>query len=461
MTHPAKLDRTLTLKAVVLFGLAYMTPLIVLGTFGVVASTTNGAVPTAYIITTLAMIFTAYSYGVMSKAYPVAGSAYTYVRKVIDARLGFMVGWGILLDYFFLPMVIWLIGAAYLTAQFPGVPSWVFLVGFILITTVLNVYGIKLAAKVNSILMIFQVLVIVFFVGLSLRHIFAGGGVDAVFSLTPFFNADSSFSTIAAGAAVAAYSFLGFDAVTTLTEETIDPKQTIPKAIIMTALIGGAIYVVVGYTTQLVHPGAIFQDADSAAFEIARTIGQDLFASFFLAGMILAQFTSGIAAQASASRLLYAMGRDSVLPKSFFGKLHPRFHTPLFNIVLTGAIGIIALFMDVLSAASFINFGAFVAFTMVNLSVIFMYYKDSQAKAQYGFAKGVIIPLIGAVVNLWLLTKLDIHAVVLGLIWLGIGVIQLTFLTKFFTQDPPEVDFDEEHAIIDEDVELVQEVVTE
>lgn len=455
MTNHPKLDRTLTLKAIVLFGLAYMTPLIVLGTFGVVASTTNGAVPTAYIITTVAMIFTAYSYGVMSKAYPVAGSAYTYVRKTIDSRLGFMVGWGILLDYFFLPMVIWLIGAAYLGAQFPGVPSWVFLVGFILLTTVLNVFGIKLAAKVNSILMIFQVLVIVFFVGLSLRHIFAGGGVHALFSLTPFLNADSSFSTIAAGAAVAAYSFLGFDAVTTLTEETIDPKRTIPKAIIMTALIGGAIYVVVGYTTQLVHPGAIFQDADSAAFEIAKTIGQDLFASFFLAGMVLAQFTSGIAAQASASRLLYAMGRDSVLPKSFFGKLHSRFHTPICNIVLTGAIGIIALFLDVLSAASFINFGAFVAFTMVNLSVIFMYYKDAQAKEQYGFTRGVLVPLIGAVVNLWLLTKLDINAVRLGLIWLAIGLIQLTYLTKFFRQDPPEVDFNEEHAILEEDVAVV------
>ena len=461
MTNQLKLDRTLTLKAVVLFGLAYMTPLIVLGTFGVVAGTTHGAVPTAYIITTVAMIFTAYSYGVMSKAYPVAGSAYTYVRKTIDSRLGFMVGWGILLDYFFLPMVIWLIGAAYLGAQFPGVPSWVFLVGFIVVTTVLNVYGIKLAARVNSILMIFQVLVIICFVGLSLRHIFAGGGVNALFSLTPFINADSTFSTIAAGAAVAAYSFLGFDAVTTLTEETIDPKRTIPKAIIMTALIGGAIYVVVGYTTQLVHPGAVFQNADSAAFEIAKNIGQDLFASFFLAGMILAQFTSGIAAQASASRLLYAMGRDSVLPKAFFGRLHPRFHTPLLNIVLTGAIGIIALFMDVLSAASFINFGAFVAFTMVNLSVIFMYYKNTQTKKQYGFSRGVIVPLVGAVVNLWLLTKLDIHAVVLGLIWLCIGLAQLAYLTNFFSKEPPEVDFVEEHSVLDDDTDSIQSVVAE
>ena len=185
------LERTLSLRAVVLFGLAYMTPLIVLGTFGVVASTTNGAVPTAYIITTIAMLFTAYSYGVMSRAFPVSGSAYTYVRRTIDSRVGFMVGWGVLLDYFFLPMVIWLIGAAYLHARFPEVPNWLFLLGFIGITTILNVYGIKLAAKVNSLLMAFQVMVIVFFVLLSLRHVFADGGVDALFSMAPFFNSES------------------------------------------------------------------------------------------------------------------------------------------------------------------------------------------------------------------------------------------------------------------------------
>ncbi|MFG2637696.1 APC family permease [Streptomyces sp. NPDC048362] len=122
------LARTLTLRAVVLFGLAYMTPLIVLGTFGVVAAGTGGAVPTAYLLALVAMLFTAHSYGKMAAAYPVAGSAYTYVRKAIDGRLGLLVGWATLLDYFFLPMVIWLIGGAYLQARFPGVPHWIWII---------------------------------------------------------------------------------------------------------------------------------------------------------------------------------------------------------------------------------------------------------------------------------------------------------------------------------------------
>ncbi|MGQ4878625.1 APC family permease [Billgrantia sp. LNSP4103-1] len=438
-----KLERTLSLKAVVLFGLAYMTPLIVLGTFGVIASASEGAVPTAYLITTVAMLFTAYSYGIMARTYPVSGSAYTYARKAIDSRVGFMVGWSVLLDYFFLPMVIWLIGAAYLNARFPEVPGWIFLLGFIGITTFLNVYGLKLASKVNSLLMTFQILVIAFFVLLSVRHVLSTGGAEALFSLGPFVGDDAGFTAIAAGAAVAAYAFLGFDAVTTLTEETIEPKRNIPRAIMLTALIGGGIYVLVGYTTQLAHPGSNFANADSAAFEIARMIGADLFGAIFLAGMVLAQFTSGLAAQASASRLLFAMGRDSVLPRKLFGALHPRFHTPVFSIALTGAIGIVALFLDVLSAASFINFGAFIAFTMVNLSVIFLVNRDPEARRRYGVLRGMVVPLIGALVNLWLMSKLDINAVILGLIWLSIGLLQLINLTHFFRREPPEVDFDE------------------
>src|ERR1700754_3040586 len=130
VTPGARLERRLGLPGVLLFGLAYMAPLIVLGTFGVVATSTQGTVPSAYVVALVAMLFTAASYGKMAATHPVAGSAYTYVRKAIDSRLGFLVGWAVLLDYFFLPMVIWLIGGAYLSAQFPDVPSWLWLIAF-------------------------------------------------------------------------------------------------------------------------------------------------------------------------------------------------------------------------------------------------------------------------------------------------------------------------------------------
>jgi len=432
----ATLTPHLRLRGVVLFGLAYMAPLIVLGTYGIVAGATDGTVPTAYLLALVAMLFTAASYGRMAGEYPVAGSAYTYVRRSIDPRVGFLVGWAVLLDYFFLPMVIWLIGAAYLSAQFPGVPSWVWLIGFILVTTVLNVLGIKVAAGANLILMLFQMLVIVFFFVLSLRMVVSGG--HSVLSGTPFFHSGSSFSAISAGAALAAYAFLGFDAVTTLTEETHEPRKTIPKAILLTALIGGAIFVLLAYATQLVHPGSTFTDESSAAFEIAKAIGGTLFSSFFLAGLVVAQFASGIAAQAGASRLMYAMGRDGVLPKRVFGYLQPRLETPVFGIVLTGIVGLIALGLDVSTSTSFINFGAFTAFTFVNLSVIALYLRKRGP-----VLTNLVFPAIGAVVDVWLLVHLDTIAVTLGLIWLGLGILYLIYLTRFFRAAPPEMTFEE------------------
>ncbi|MFI5609627.1 APC family permease [Amycolatopsis sp. NPDC051903] len=438
-TPGARLDRQLGLSGVLLFGIAYMAPLIVLGTFGVVATTTEGTVPSAYVVALVAMLFTAASYGKMAATHPVAGSAYTYVRKAVDSRVGFLVGWAVLLDYFFLPMVIWLIGGAYLSAQFPDVPSWLWLVAFIAITTVLNVLGIKIAEKANFILMAFQVLVIAFFIVLSLKQVLSDG--HSLASGDPFFHPGSTFGTISGGAAVATYSFLGFDAVTTLTEEAVEPKRTIPRAILLTALIGGGVFIVLAYVTQLVHPGSSFADESSAAFEIAGHIGGNAFAAFFLAGLVVAQFASGIAAQASASRLMFAMGRDGVLPR-IFGRLQPKLHTPAFAIGLTGLVGLIALALDVTTSTSFINFGAFTAFTMVNVSVIATWLR-TRRETKRNVLTWLVAPVIGAVVDLWLLVNLDGLALTFGLVWLGIGIAYLVVLTRGFRRPPPEMTFEE------------------
>ncbi|MEO6531849.1 MAG: APC family permease [Specibacter sp.] len=447
MTTQPHLIRTLNLRSLVLFGLAYLTPIIVLGIFGIIAESTGGAAPAAYLVAMVAMLFTAHSYGRMSIAYPVAGSAYTYVRKSIDSRVGFLVGWAILLDYLFLPMVIWLIGGSFLSAQFPGIPIAVWILLFIVITTFLNILGLKVADKANYALMAFQILVIVFFVALSIAHIVNSSGAGGLANSTPFLNAGSSLGTISAGAAIAAYSFLGFDAVTTLTEETIDPKKNMPRAIMLIALIGGGIFVVVAYFTQLVHPGGAFADSASAASEIALQIGGTFFGAVFLAGLVAAQFASGLAAQASASRLMYAMGRDSVLPKAVFGRLNAKYHTPVANLVISAIIGLIAIFLDVATSTSFINFGAFTAFTLVNISVIFHYVRQRRAGNVLNPFSYLVIPAVGAVICGYLLSRLDVHAVTLGLSWLGIGIVVLLLITKGLRAAPPEMGTLEEAVV--------------
>ena len=426
----------LRLPSVVVFGVAYMAPMVVLTTFGIVAAASEGTTPTAYVLATVAMLFTALSYGKMARAFPVAGSAYTYVRKMIDSRVGFLVGWAILLDYFFLPMVIWLIGASFLQAQFPSVPFWIWVVAQIVVTTGINVLGVKLADIANYLLMAFTMIVLVLFVGLSLSH--GGGSVTA-----PLWNSATTIGGISAGAAIAAYSFLGFDAVTTLTEETHDPTRTIPRAILLTALAGGVIFIVVGWVTQIVHPGGTFTDESSAAFDIATEIGGNLFAALLVAGVVIGGIASGLAAQSSVSRLMYAMGRDNVLPRRAFGYLHPRFRTPVFNLVLSGVVGLLALKFSLSTSTSFINFGAFTAFTMVNVSVISYFLRRRKAGQRLSAVGYVLVPVVGAVVNLWLLSNLDANAVRLGLGWLAIGIVYLAVLTRGFRQAPPELRLEE------------------
>lgn len=443
MTDTPSLTRTLRLPSLVLFGLAYMTPLIVLGIFGVVAEVTSGASASAYLVAMIAMLFTASSYGRMAAAYPTAGSAYTYVRRTIDSRVGFLVGWAVLLDYLFLPMVIWLIGAAYLSAQFPSVPTWVWIVIFIIITTFLNILGIKVADRTNFVLMSFQILVIVAFVALTIGNVVSSQGGGGLVSASPFAGVGASFAGITAGAAIAAYSFLGFDAVTTFTEETIDPRKTVPRAIMLIALIGGVIFILVSYFTQLVHPGGVFTDSSSAAFDIAIQIGGNVFGAIFLAGLVIAQFASGLAAQASASRLLFAMGRDGVLPRKVFGAINKRFHSPVFNLVIIGVVGLVAMFLDVATSTSFINFGAFIAFTMVNVSVIVYYFKHRNTGAKLNVIIYLVVPIIGGIITTYLLTRLDVNAIVLGLSWLALGIIVLGVVTRGFKRFPPEIAFDE------------------
>jgi putrescine importer len=439
-----RLERTLTLWPIVLFGMAYITPFIVLTTFGVFSEAANGTLPSSYIFGAIAMIFTALSYGKMAREFPMAGSAYTYSRKAIDSRVGFMVGWALLLDYFFLPMVVWLIGAVYLKAEFPSVPTWVFLLGFIVLTTALNILGIKLTTRVNMGLMAFQMAVLVAFLILALKYLF---GVDTGVDLAaPFYNSETTFAAVSGGAALTAYCFIGFDAVSTFAEEAVEPRKTIPRAIVLTASLAAVVFVIVAYVMQLVHPGGVFKDAATAPQDMAIQVGGEVFGSLFLATVILAQFTAGVPIQAAGARLLYAMGRDNVLPKKVFAFVTPRFHTPMINLLLMGAVGFLALFSTVANATSFINFGAFTGFTFVNISVIAFYIRHRNEQRMNPLS-WILAPLIGIGVCLWLMSNLDWKALTLGGTWVVLGIIYLTYLTRGFRKEPPEMDFREEEEI--------------
>ena len=436
------LKRTMKLHHLVIFGVAFLTPMIAYTIYGVIATASHGVESGSICFAVIAMMFTALSYGHMAKAFPAAGSTYTYTRKAINSKLGVIAGWIVLLGYVFFPMAIWLIGASYFSAAVPAVPSWVWLVGFIVVTTLINIVGVEVGSKINFIMVSIQVVIIIAFLIFTIKAITEGMGEGTLASFSPFYNPDISFGYTVAGAAAACYCFLGFDALTTFTEDTVNPTKNIPRAIILTLLVCGAIFLIVTYFTHLVHPSYDYSNPDNAAYEIARQVAPSVFGGIFLIGTIAGQFAAGLSAQASGARLLYAMGRDGVLPKKFFGKLNSKTHPPINSIVLTGVVALFAIFLDVTKATAYINFGGFVAFFFVNLSVIAYYFVKQRQRSLKGTILYLIFPVIGALLCLYLLIHLDRLAIILGCAWTVAGIIYLLVLTKGLKEEPPELGID-------------------
>ncbi|MFL0364703.1 APC family permease [Pseudobacillus sp. 179-B 2D1 NHS] len=441
MSQTKEMNRSLGLIHVVLFGFSFMALATVFSTYGIAAQLSHGMVPGAYLLALIVMLFTAYSYGQMSKSIPSAGSAYAYTQKAINPYVGFLVGWAILMDYLFIPMVNYLLFGIFFSAAFPSVPNYVWILSMLLLVTVINVRGVKLATKANAFITIFSIAFILLFIGLSIKEIAGGAGTGTLFSLKPFYNSEEPLSFIISGAALLCFSFLGFDSATAFAEETVNPQKNIPRAVFIITLVGGAIFITVSYFAQNVWPNYnSFVDPDSAAHEIIKFVGGKALASAFLAVYAVTAFGSAMSSQASASRVLYAMGRDGQLPNKFFGTLHQKYNTPVNNILLISAISLLALFLSLSLVASFINFGAFLAFTSVNIAVITYYFVRKKERSLKGTLLYLIIPAVGALLDLWLLINLDIHSKVLGSIWFALGLIYMVVLTKGFRQKPPIMD---------------------
>lgn len=434
-----RLDRTLGLWHLVLFGLAYTAPLVVLLTFGILDKASKGTAAGSYLLASLAIFLTAASYGRMAQLYPSSGSAYVYARKAIAAPVGFMVGWSVLLDYFLAPMVVALIISIYLSASFPQVPHALFVIGFLCLITVVNILGIRIASGVNGVLMLVQALVIAAFLALAVRYVVEVQGTASLDTVTPFFRHDVPLSLTAYGASLAALSFLGFDAVSTLSAEARAPERDVPRAILLVAIIAGLVFVAAAFMAQLVEAGEAIKDPASVGLSLARKVGGDIFATIFLVGLIVSQLAAGISAQAGVGRLLYAMGNDGVLPRQTFGYVSALTKTPVFNIVLSGLVGVLALVLSEEQATSLVNFGAFVAFTFVNLSVIATWFSSRRGGEPRNAFIWLVVPAFGAAFTIWLLVSLNSNAKIAGLLWIAAGFVYLVCLTRMFRRPTPDI----------------------
>ncbi|WP_338454244.1 APC family permease [Aeromonas veronii] len=423
----AKLLKTLTLTQVIVMGLAYLTPMAVFDTFAIVGDITDGRVATAYLLALGGILLTAFSYGHLVRKFPSAGSAYTYAQKVFNPYVGFMVGWSSLLDYMFMPMINILLAKIYLTAMFPGVEPWVFIFGLVTVMTFLNLRGINLVANFNGLIVVIQLAIITLFIGLMAWGIYHGEGAGTLMSSRPFHFESAQLVPLFTGATILCFSFLGFDGLSSLSEETPNAGKVIPKAIVLTALIGGIIFVVVSYCLQLYFPSlARFHHPDAVLPEIALYVGGTFFQSVVLVCTTVAVLASGMAAHAGVSRILYVMGRDRMIPERVFGYIHPKYRTPAINVLMVGGLALSAVSFDLDTALALVNFGALVAFSFVNLSVIGQFWvREKRNKTLKDHVIYLLMPLLGAATIGALWINLEQSSLELGLIWAGLGATYL------------------------------------
>ncbi len=446
------LRRVLTLWDLVFYGLVLIQPTAPIPLFGVAQKLSNGHTVTTILIAMFAMMITAFSYGRMAAVYPSAGSAYTYVGKSMSPHLGFLVGWAMLLDYLLIPLLntIW-IAVAIHTRYLPHLPYAAAALLVVAFMTVLNLRGIKTSARANKILLIAMCSVIAIFFYLAVQYLFHAGGWSGLFSMQPFYD-PKTFSShkIWTATSFAALTYIGFDGVTTLSEDVENPKRNVLVATVLVCFLTGIFAGLEVYLGQLVWPNwHTFVNLETAFMDVCRRVGGMPLFQAMGAILVLAALGSGLTGGLGAARLLFGMGRDGVLPRKFFAHLHRETSTPTYNFLLVALISFVgAVVLNYVGnafehAAELLNFGAFLAFMGVNLSTFWHFCIVLRGKKRMRLLADALLPLAGFAFCALIWWNLNVLAKVVGGIWFAIGLGYIAVATRGFRLTPKMIDFSE------------------
>jgi amino acid transporter len=392
----------------------------------------------------VAMLFTAISYGRMARIYPSAGSAYTYVGQEMHSSLGYVVGWGMVMDYLINPLICTAFCAQAAMNIVPGLSFYVWILFFAAFFSWTNLRGIKTSARMNEALCAGMVVVVALFLICVVRAVW-GIHHDPGYFTHPFYEPGNFHAkNIFAGTSVAVLTYIGFDAVSTLSEEVENPRRNIMLATVLVCLITGVLSGLEVYAAQLIWGSKPFvgDDVVSAFAAVSRQAGGAVLFQIVNFTLLIANMGSGMGSQLAAGRLLYGMGRGNALPKSFFGMIEPKRRIPRNNIIAVGAFAFLGaamlqFFSDRLGGGAYeigaecLNFGAFVAFMGVNAAA-FIHHLRSDKSTAFG---GYIVPTLGFLICGFIWLNLSHPALALGAVWMIAGIAYGAVRTRGFRSE--------------------------
>jgi amino acid transporter len=422
--YEPELARTLSLRDLVIYGLIYMVPLAPIGVFGILYNMSAGAVAAVYVVAAVAMLFSAISYKEMAQVFPVSGSTYSYVSLGTNRFLGFVSGWAILLDYLLLPALLCVLSASAMTTIVHSVPAWMWVVFFISVTAVTNLLGMNITAKMNKYSLYIQLGILAVFLCWAVVLVLQG---HAHLTLDPFHpHGGASWSVVAGAIPVAAFSFLGFDAVSTLNEEAKGGGKAVSKATMLVMYASTVLFVVQVYFACILVPnGTHYPEgtaANNAFYDLVGDIMDSKFKMFIvLNSALFAAMGNIVTANSTASRLVYSMARDGHLPK-LFAQLSGKRKVPVNAMIMISGLALAIGIFGVSQAGlltTLVTFGALLSYIMMHFSVINHFARRSGSRRWFTH---VISPLLGAAILLVALWDADTNAKIVGIAWLAIGV---------------------------------------
>jgi amino acid transporter len=418
-----QLRRALTTKDLLVYGMVFMVPIAPYAVFGFVWHDAKGMVPLAYLLGLVGMFFTAMSYAAMSRAFPLAGSVYTYAQRGLHEIAGFFAGWLILLDYILVPALLYLFSAVALRPLFPGVPDWIWLIGFIAFNAAVNLIGMQLTARINWYMLVMELVTLALFVVFGLFALYSGHGAGRL-TLKPIYDPSVfSLATVAGATSIAVLSFLGFDGISTLSEESQGGQGAVGRATLLSLVLVGALFMLQTWIATDLAQGMRFSSPETAFYEISERAGGAWLRLITIGAVVIASgIANAMAAQAAVSRILFAMARDGKLP-AVLARIHPRYKTPYVSTLVVAGVsllvgGFFSQRPDDLSRV--VNFGALSGFLLLHLSVIHHYFIRQRSG---DWLRHLLFPLVGFLVIAYVLFEMDSAAKIMGACWIAIGAV--------------------------------------
>ncbi|MBX7453274.1 APC family permease [Mycolicibacterium sp. 3033] len=424
--YKQELHRSVSTFDLLVYGLVFMVPIAPWAIFGTVYNSSSGMVPLVYVIGLVAMIFTALAYAQMAKSFPLAGSVFSYVGRGIHPGAGFFAGWAMLLDYLLVPTLLYVFAAESMIGLFPDTPRWMWAILFVLVNTAINLLGVDSLKMANRVFLAIELVFVVVFVVIAVRAISGGSLPDVGWSTTPIWNSDTvSAPLLAAALSIAVLSFLGFDGISTLAEESTGTRNPAGKAMVGALFIVAFLFIVQTWLASLLAGGReTFGDDEvgNAFFNLVQAASSTGWMdAFFVVNVLAVGFANAMAAQAATSRLLFSMSRDRQLPH-YLSRISSR-QVPIAAILTVSALSIVLVLFFVGQIgliSSLVNFGALFAFCLLHISVAWYYLGRKKSK---NYLLHLVVPALGFVIIAYVLINADQLAKIGGIVWLAIGAV--------------------------------------